>query len=214
MRSLLTFRWAGVLAEATGYLSAAALLAATGVTLHAVITRYFLGLPTVWQMEVTIYLMMIVAFVGAAYGLKHHAHVGVDLVVEQFRPRGRLVLRTITAVLCLAVVLVVLWTSFQLWHEAYEGGFRSSTAWRAPLAVVYTILPIGMFLVALQYIAMIIEAVLGLAGKVPLSQVALMGASNEAAAIEREAMGAPDADGKATDGAGGGPGIDDEGDRR
>jgi TRAP-type C4-dicarboxylate transport system permease small subunit len=140
----------------------------------------------VWQTEVTIYLMMFVTFVGAAYGLKHHAHVGVDLVVERLSPRPQVMLRLVTAVLCLAVVLVVFWTSFELWLEAYEGGFRSPTAWRAPLAVVYTILPLGMLAVALQYVAMIMEAVLALTGRIPLSAVSMMGSTGEKAALEQE----------------------------
>lgn len=186
MKSILTFRWASALSELTGYLCAIALLAATAVTVQAVTARYFLGAPTVWQTELTIYLMMFVTFVGAAYGLKHHAHVGVDLLVEALGPRPQLILRLVTAVLCLGVVLIVFWTSFQIWLEAYEGGFTSSTAWRAPLSVVYTILPVGMGAVALQYIAMIVDGFLGLTGKIPMSQVMLMSHGGERAILEQE----------------------------
>ncbi|GAA1137001.1 TRAP transporter small permease subunit [Ornithinicoccus hortensis] len=186
MKSILTFRWANALSELTGYLCGIALLAATAVTVQAVTARYFLGAPTVWQTELTIYLLMFVTFVGAAYGLKHHAHVGVDLVVEALGPRPQLILRLVTAVLCLGVVLIVFWTSFKIWLEAYEGGFTSSTAWRAPLSVVYTILPVGMGAVALQYVAMIVDGVRGLTGKIPMSEVMLMGHGGEKAVVEQE----------------------------
>lgn len=178
---VVTFRWASWLSELTGYLSGVALVVATLVTTHGVFVRYVLREPTIWQTETTIYLLMFVTFVGAAYGLKHHAHVGVDLLVEQVQGRVRLVWKLITAVLCLAVVLVVLWTSFEMWHEAWEGGHRSATAWRAPLSIAYAILPLGMLLVALQYIAMIIEGIQGLRGRIPLSDVLLMGAATELA---------------------------------
>lgn len=176
-----TFRWASWLSELTGYLSGVALVVATLVTTHGVFVRYVLRESTIWQTETTIYLLMFVTFVGAAYGLKHHAHVGVDLLVEQVEGRARLVWKLITAVLCLGVVLVVLWTSFEMWHEAWEGGHRSATAWRAPLSIAYAILPLGMLLVALQYVAMIIEGIQGLRGRIPLSQVLLMGAATELA---------------------------------
>lgn len=185
LKYVLSFRWANHLSQLTGYLSALALLLATGVTLHAVLGRYFLGVPTVWQTELSIYLLMFVTFVGAAYGLRHHAHVGVDLVVERLPLRAQLVMRIIAAIGALAVILVVLWTATLFWWEAVEGGFRSATAWRAPLSIVYAILPLGMLLVALQYVAFIIEGVNALRGGRPLDGTALLAQkSPELAAVE------------------------------
>lgn len=167
VRYVLSFRWANHLSQLTGYLSAVALIVATLSTLHAVLARYLLGQPTVWQTEVSIYLLMFVTFVGAAYGLRHHAHVGVDLLVERLPTKPQLVLRIITAILAVGVVLVVAWTSGQNWWEAVEGNFRSATALRAPLSVVYAILPVGMILVALQYLAFIVEGIQALVDKAP-----------------------------------------------
>lgn len=194
LRYALSFRWANHLSQLTGYLSAVALVVATGVTLQAVLSRYFLGRPTVWQTEMSIYLLMFVTFVGAAYGLRHHAHVGVDLVVERLPERRQLVARIATAVAALVVVLVVLWTSAQTWWEAVEGGFRSPTAWRAPLSVVYAILPLGMLCVALQYVAFIVEGVQALLGRLPEGRrPALLAISSpELAAIQESLTDADD----------------------
>lgn len=170
VKQALTLRWVSAVSEATGYLSAVAMVVATVVMLHGVASRYFFGLATVWQTEVSVYLLLVVAFWGAAYGLKHHAHVGVDVMVDRLPPRGRLVARILTSLLSLGVVLVIVWKGGQLWWEAYEGGFRSPTAFRAPLGVVYAILPIGMILVALQYLALIIEAVSALLGRTSQAQ--------------------------------------------
>lgn len=159
LRYIASFRWANVTSEVAGYLSALAMVVATAVMMHGVLSRYLFGSPTVWQTEVSIYLLIFVTFVGAAYGLKHHAHVGVDLLVERLTPRPRLVVRLVTSVMALAVVLVVMWTAGGTWWEAYQEGFRSPTALRAPLSVVYFILPLGMALVAAQYLAFIVEGV-------------------------------------------------------
>lgn len=182
----LSFRWANHLSQLTGYLSAVALIVATLSTLHAVLARYLLGQPTVWQTEVSIYLLMFVTFVGAAYGLRHHAHVGVDLLVERLPTKPQLALRVVTAILALGVVLVVAWTAGHNWWEAVEGDFRSATALRAPLSVVYAILPLGMVLVALQYLAFIVEGVQALVGKAPAGQTPALLAqgSPELAAIK------------------------------
>ena len=187
LKYVLTFRWANVLSEIAGYLSALALILATLAMMHGVLTRYLFGRPTVWQTEVSIYLLVFVTFVGAAYGLKHHAHVGVDLLVERLPLRAQLVTRVVTAVLALGVVVVVIWTSYGTWWEAVEGGFTSPTALRAPLSLVYGILPLGMLLVAFQYIAFVIEGIEGLlGGEEQAEAAAILGQGNAelAAAVE------------------------------
>lgn len=192
LKSLLSFRWANRISELAGYLSAVALVAATLIMLHSVITRYVFKQPTVWQTEVSIYLLIFVTFVGASFGLKHHAHVGVDLLVERLAPRSQLIVRTVTALLSLLVVLAVLYTATHTWYEAYEGGFRTPTALRAPLWAVYAILPIGMLLVALQYLAFLIEAVQSLLGHREGQGVALLRQGN----AELAAVRATDEDGE------------------
>lgn len=179
-------RWVGWLSEATGWLSAICLVAATLITTHAVVVRYFLKQPTVWQTETTVYLLMVVTFVGGAYGLKHHAHVGVDLLIDAVPQRRQLIVRVITALLCLAVVLVVFWTSYQNWYEAYMFDHRSATAFRFPLWIAYAILPLGMLLIAAQYVAMIYEAILGLTGRLPLSEVSMMSGNSELAHVRAD----------------------------
>ena len=191
-RAPLVVRGVGWISEATGYLSAVALVVATLVTTHAVVVRYFLRQPTIWQTETTIYLLMFVTFVGAAYGLRHHAHVGVDLLIDKVPTRPQLAVRILTALACLAVVLVVMWTSYQNWHEAYLFDHRSSTAFRFPLWIAYAILPLGMLLVALQYLAMIVEGLLGLAGRIPISEVSLMTSTSELAQVQAELLDTDD----------------------
>lgn len=184
-------RWVRRLSHLTGLLSVVGLILATLVTCHGVFTRYVLRGPTVWQTEATIYLLMFVTFVGAAYGLRHNSHVGVDLVVERLPLRGKLVLRIITASVATLVLGVILWTSFLSWHEAYLFDHRSATAWRFPLWIAYAILPVGMLCVILQMLAMIFEAVLGLRGKIDLSEVTLLGGTGEGGASPEPVIDGP-----------------------
>jgi TRAP-type C4-dicarboxylate transport system permease small subunit len=203
LKYILRFRWANVLSEIAGYLSAVALVFATLIMTYGVALRYFLGSATVWQTETSVYLLVFVTFVGAAYGLKHHAHVGVDLLVDRLPPRPQLAVRLITGLLALFVVGAVIWTSYGTWWEATEGGFRTPTALRAPLSVVYAILPLGMLLVALQYIAFLIEGVERLiAGGDQVRTAAIMGQGNAelATALEEESRSTADVGHTAADG--------------
>lgn len=82
--------------------------------------------------------------------------------------------------LVLVLVLAVAWSAGHEWLAAVEGGWTSPTAWRAPLSVVYGIVPLGMALIALQMIAFIIEGVQGLVGKLEPGRVAALLAQGNA----------------------------------
>jgi TRAP-type C4-dicarboxylate transport system permease small subunit len=142
------------LSEATGYLSGICILVSTVVVCYAVLLRAT-GNSTVWQTELAVYLLIVVTFVGAAYGLKHGAHVNVEVLADRLPERGRLILEIVRAVLSLVLIVVVAWYATQMWWEAVATGSTSGTAWDPPLKYVYAILPLGMALVALQYVAII-----------------------------------------------------------
>ncbi|NUL60430.1 TRAP transporter small permease [Brevibacterium luteolum] len=197
-------RIADALSEIAGLVAGAALIVATLVTGWGVFVRYVLKAPTTWQTETTIYLLICVAFLGAAYGVRHNAHVGVDLLPEALPLRGRLILRIITTVLVLGVVGVVGWTGWVMWEQAYALDTRSASAWGPPLWVPYAFLPLGMALVFFQYLAELIEAALALAGRLDPAHVTLLGATGEAAEIQAEIdahTADDDAAGRADDGA-------------
>ncbi|GAB7386856.1 TRAP transporter small permease [Bacillaceae bacterium] len=145
------------LSETSGYLSGIALFLSSLVIFYQVLARYFFGIPTVWQTELSIYMLMFASFVGAAYGLKHRAHVGVDIVVEKLPPRVQSGLRLVTSLFCLALTLLVTWKAWGMWWEATEQGWKSSSLWGPPLTYPYFILPLGMTLVSLQYLVLIYE---------------------------------------------------------
>lgn len=184
-RKPLICRVADRLSEIAGLVAAAALVVATFVTGWGVFVRYVLKAPTTWQTETTIYLLICVAFVGAAYGVRHNAHVGVDLLPEALPLRGRLVLHVVTVMLVLAVVAVVGWTGWNMWFQAYALDTHSASSWGPPLWVPYALLPLGMALVFFQYVAELIEVLLALFGRLDPVHVTLLGATGESAEVQQ-----------------------------
>ncbi len=145
------------LSEASGYVSAALILASVLVICYGVVLRYFLGASTIWQTELSIYFLMFAAFVGGAYGLKHDDHVSIDLVVNRFSGRTRLVINLAAALMGLALIVVIGVIGLVLWWETTVAGRRSGTAWNPPLTYPYFIIPLGMGLIALQYLVIAAE---------------------------------------------------------
>jgi len=55
--------------------------------------------------------------------------------------------------LSLTFCAVIAWAGWLHWHEAWEGEWRTESVWAPPLWIPLISLPIGMALVALQYLA-------------------------------------------------------------
>lgn len=163
-RDFFLFRWVDGVSEVAGYLSGACIFIATLVICYAVVLRA-MGHSTVWQTELAVYLLIFVTFVGGAYGLKHGSHVNVDLLLNRLGPVGRLVLQSVGVLLSLVLIVAVGWRSFHTWWEATQQGWTSSTAWNPPLTYPYAILPLGMALVALQYLVILARSVRELVGR-------------------------------------------------
>ncbi len=147
----------GWLSELSGYVSGVLILASMLIICYGVVLRYVLGASTVWQTELAVYFLMFAAFVGGAYGLKHGDHVKLDVVVNRLPGRVQLFTNFVAAVLGFLFIAVIGVLSFELWWDAVQTGRRSSTAWNIPLGYPYFMLPLGMTLMALQYLVIAAE---------------------------------------------------------
>jgi len=153
------FRWVDRISDVAGYVSGVLILVSTLIVCEAVTLRYVIGAPTVWQTELSIYLLMFAAFVGGAYGLKHGDHVNVNIVIGRLPGRARVAANIVAALLGLLFVVVVAVISFKLWWFATSTGQRSGTAWNPPMTFPYFIVPLGMTLMGLQYLSIIYDRV-------------------------------------------------------
>ncbi len=152
-------RFIEVLSQWSGYLAAVAILAATLIIVEQVVVRYVLNYPTIWQVETAVYLLIAATFLGAPYGLKEHAHINIDLLIQGIRRRNRRRLDIMTSLVAMAFCFFLAYRGAVMWTEAYEGGWRSSSILSVPLVLPYAIIPIGMFLTGLQYIVRLADLI-------------------------------------------------------
>ena len=126
-----------------------------------VIERYLLNLTTIWQIDVVTYCIVGATFIGSSYVLKTRGHVNVDVLPLYVGPRVRYWLALGTALLAMAfaVVLFILCTLY--WYEAWSKDWHSDTVWRARLWIPYLVMPVGLGLLVLQYIAELLLLVTG-----------------------------------------------------
>lgn len=78
-----------------------------------VFTRYFASYIIPWGEEVATTCFVYTTFVGAAWCLRTHQHVGVDLLVDKLPSAARKTVHIITDLIILATNGYITWLSYQ-----------------------------------------------------------------------------------------------------
>ncbi len=123
--------------------------AMTLVTFSQVVARYVFNSGMVWALELTQYLFAWLVLFGMSYGVKVHAHLGVDAFVRLFSERARRILglAAVAAGLIYAVILFI--GSWRYVAKLYKIGIASEDL-PIPQWVPMVILPVGLALLFLR----------------------------------------------------------------
>ena len=150
------------ISERTGIFCSVAILIASIVIVQEAVVRYVLRIPTVWQTEVAIYILIMATFVGAAFTQKHEGHINVDFIISRVSPKVRANIIIAVSVIGLVVCIVLARYSWPMWWEATVKWQHSESLWSPPLVWPYILLPLGMTLLALEYVAYIAKKIMAL----------------------------------------------------
>ncbi len=132
---------------------ASVLLVFVLITVSAdVFFRYFLRRPLAWVNEVTTYIMLYIVFLGAAWLLKRNGHVFVDVVISRLKPGDAALLNIITSALGAIICLVITWFGVDVTWYNYREGIPSIQFLRTPLFLIAGIIPVGSFLLFIQFV--------------------------------------------------------------
>src|SRR6267378_3555659 len=130
--------------------SSVALVAAACVLTYSVASRYFLHLSTDWQDELSVFLIVGSVFMSSASIQARRGHVAIEAIVGLL-PAGVNHVRQIAVdgasfVFCAFFA----WKSWLLLDEAWTENFHSESTWGPPLWIPYSLMTIGMSLLAAQ----------------------------------------------------------------
>jgi len=139
----------------TGLLGALAILAAALIVTEGVIIRKVFGASTIWQIELSVFLLIYACFVGAAFAQRREHHLNVDLIIIHLSPKSRELVLLVASILSCLVCAVLAVYSWPMWWEALIAGEHSESLWGPPLWIPYLFLPLGMSLLFFQYLVQI-----------------------------------------------------------
>lgn len=149
------YRYVERISEISGITCALAILSSAGILTYEVMMRYVFETPTIWEIEFSVYLLIMATFIGGAYGLKSASHIHIDLITHLLSSKVKFRLSLITSIGAFLFCLVLAITGWKMWWEAFCKGWRSDSLWGPPLWIPYIFLPLGMTLLCLQYVVQI-----------------------------------------------------------
>ena len=128
----------------------AAIMLLSGLVLNFVnvVGRYFFAAPIEWAEEVMLFLMVAIVFLGASYVSWKGRQIAMDLLVLMLPPAPQRIIRLLTLVVEVVVPLIVVWIGTPVIVTLWNFDQRSQAA-DLPLAIPQSLIPIGLFLVAL-----------------------------------------------------------------
>lgn len=123
-------------------LSELALLALMVLTSYAVAARYIFMQPSIYSLEISLYLLLIIAWGSAGWVHKIDRHVGMVALKERLRGRWRAAADAISQVTILIFCGVLIWPGLINVIIAFERDYRSASLLSFPLWILFALIPI------------------------------------------------------------------------
>lgn len=127
-----------------------------------------LGLSSNTYIELQWYMFSLVFLLGAAYTLKHNAHVRVDVLYARLSPRGRAWINLLGTLLFLlpfsVLMLIVSWPAVA---DSWARLEVSPDPGGLPRYPIKTVIPIAFVLLIVQGVSLLIKQVALLRGAIP-----------------------------------------------
>ena len=146
----------GKVNAAAAALSAVAVGVAACVLTWEATARYLFKIPSDWQDELSVFLLVGATFLSAAWVQERRGHVGIQALSVILPPAADRIRRFLSDVVTLLFCTFFCWKSWSLLVEAVKDGQISNSAWGAPLWIPYGCMAAGMTLVVLQVLLQVV----------------------------------------------------------
>lgn len=119
-----------------------------------VLLRYAFSVGSVWAQELEWHLLVPLILFGMSYALRHGEHVRVDILYAKFPERAKIAVDLISALLTMAISILVIWLSVHYVEQSYVIDEGSPDPGGIPHRfLIKSLIPIGFAVLFLQSIA-------------------------------------------------------------
>jgi TRAP-type C4-dicarboxylate transport system permease small subunit len=140
-------------------LSMGAMILTALILTYSVASRYFFKVPTDWQDEASVFMLVGVTFFCTAYVQSYRGHIGIEALASLLSPRVNAVRQFFVDLVSCAFCAFFSWKSWALFHEAWVDGMTTSSTFAPPLWIPYAMMAFGMTLLTLQILVQVLTHV-------------------------------------------------------
>ncbi|WP_346796306.1 TRAP transporter small permease subunit [Halomonas sp. Bachu 37] len=145
--------------EGFGRLIAPLLAVITLIVIYDIAARFFIGRPSDWAFDVTKMLFGAHFMLMAAYGLRHHAHVEVDVLKRLLSRKKQTVLEILGYLIFFVPFAWMLLTfGWAFFERSYSRGETTYGMMSIPVYPVKGVIVVAAVLLLLQAVAIVIRA--------------------------------------------------------
>jgi len=137
----------------------AALIVAAAVLTYSVVARYFLKIPTDWQDETSVFLLVGATFLSGAFVQAGRGHIAIEVLAPLLSARVNRIRLALADVISLLFCAFFSWKSWTLWHEAWVDGQTTTSTFAPPLWIPYSMMAAGMTLLSLQILLQVVARI-------------------------------------------------------
>lgn len=140
----------------------------TIIVLYDIAMRFFLGRPSDWAFDVTKMLFGAHFMLMAAYGLRHHAHVEVDVLKRLLSRRKQAVLEILGyAIFFVPFIWLLITYGWRFFERSLSRGETTYGMVSIPVYPVKGVIVFAAVLILLQALAIVLRAITELRKETP-----------------------------------------------
>jgi C4-dicarboxylate transporter DctQ subunit len=142
-------------------LGAGILFFAASIIFMEVVSRAVVGTSRLWVIEVSEYSLLYITFLGAPYLLEKNMHVTLDILFLSMPIGWQSILGVINSMIGFAICAVLTVIGIDVIIDQIETGVRATTVMAPHRYWITPALPLGMFLMAVQFLFQGVGAIRG-----------------------------------------------------
>lgn len=140
-------------------LSMFAIVLTACVLTYSVVTRYFFKIPTDWQDEASVFMLVGVTFFCTAYVQSYRGHIGIEALSSLLPPAINAFRMLLVDIISGLFCAFFSWKSWTLFHEAWREGQTTTSTFAPPLWIPYFMMAAGITLLTLQILVQVMTRI-------------------------------------------------------
>lgn len=144
--------WLKILCNLDLFLASIALVILTLVTFAAVIMRYVLRAPLLWQEEAQAFCQVWMIFLGASVAFRQGTIVAIEMVVDALPEKGKRIMEYVVDMIVIFTLTFLMVKSQQYIVQIFGRTHRATPILGIPYELIYGIAPYGCALMIISYL--------------------------------------------------------------